>query len=226
MPRLSIIVPVYNEERTIQEALKCLISLPLDKEIIVVNDGSTDSTGEKINNFAPAVKILRHEKNRGKGAAIKTGLVSAQGEYIIFCDADLEYDINQIPMLFNQISRSDLAVVYGSRFIKYQPKKNRIHYLGNCFLTWLTNSLFTSSLTDMETAYKIFRADIIKNLNLTSQRFEIEPEITAKIIKQGIRILEVPAAYNPRVKSEGKKIKYRDGLTAVKVLIREKISRG
>lgn len=199
--------------------------MPLDKEIIVVDDGSIDETKQKISEFASSIKILRHEINRGKGAAIRAGLASAQGDYIIFCDADLEYDINQIPMLFDYISQKDSAVVYGSRFIDYQPKKNHIHYFGNCFLTWLTNLLFGARLTDMETAYKIFRADIIKGLDLVSDRFEIEPEITAKILKKGISINEVSVAYDPRIKSEGKKIKYRDGLTAVKVLIREKLKK-
>lgn len=225
MPKLSIIVPVFNEVGTIQAVLERLLVLPLDKEIIVVDDGSIDGTGEKINNFSSRIKILKHEINRGKGAAIRSGLACSQGQFIAFCDADLEYDVSQILILFEYISQKDAAVVYGSRFIEYQPKKNFIHYLGNRFLTWLTNWLFGAKLTDMETAYKMFRADIIKNMALTSRRFEIEPEITAKILKQRIKITELPITYDPRVKKEGKKIKYRDGLTAVKVLIREKITR-
>ncbi len=225
MSKLSIIVPVFNEAQTIQEVLERLVSLSFDKEIIVVDDGSDDGTSEKINKFASTMKILRHETNQGKGVALRAGIVCAEGDYIAFCDADSEYDINQISILFDRISQNDADVVYGSRFIDYQPRKNFIHYLGNRFLTWLTNLLFSAKLTDMETAYKMFQAGIVKNMALTSRRFEIEPEITAKILKQGIEIVEMPIAYDPRVKKEGKKIKYRDGLIAMKVLIREKIAR-
>lgn len=223
MPKLSIIVPVFNEEQTIRLVLEKLISLSLEKEIIVVDDGSTDSTGEIINSFVPAVKIIKHEINSGKGSAIRSGLACAQGDFIVFCDADLEYDVNQIAVIFDYISRNNVGVVYGSRFIEYKPRKNFIHYLGNRFLTGLTNLFFGAKLTDMETAYKMFRSEVVKNMTLASCRFEIEPEITAKILKQKIKIIEVPISYDPRVKSEGKKIKYRDGLVAVGVLIREKI---
>lgn len=222
MPKLSIIVPVFNEEKTIGGVLEQLASLSLDKEIIVVDDGSNDGASEKINNFVPAIQVLRHETNQGKGAALRTGLARASGDFIVFCDADLEYDINQILVLFDHISQNGADVVYGSRFIDYQPKKNLVHYLGNRFLTWLTNFLYGAKLTDMETGYKMFRSDIVKKLALTSRRFEIEPEITAKILKQGIKIVEIPITYDPRVKSEGKKIKYRDGLLALMVLIKEK----
>ena len=223
MPKLSIIVPVLNESETIQEVLERLLALPLEKEIVVVDDGSTDGTEEKINYFSSRIKIVRHGANQGKGAAIRSGLACSQGEFIAFCDADLEYDINQLATLFDHMVRNNTAVVYGSRFIDYQAKKNRIHYLGNRFLTWLTNWLFGAKLTDMETAYKMFRSDIVKKMTLTSRRFEIEPEITAKILKQGIEIIELPIAYDPRVKSEGKKIKYRDGLVALWTLMKEKI---
>ena len=223
MPKLSIIVPVFNEERTIRLVLEKLLSLSLDKEIIVVDDGSTDSTEKIINSFVPAVKFIRHKTNSGKGSAIRSGLVRAQGDFIVFCDADLEYNANQIAVIFDYISRNDTNVVYGSRFMEYRPKKNFIHYLGNRFLTGLTNLFFGAKLTDMETAYKMFRSDILKNLSLTASRFEIEPEITAKILKQGIKITELPISYDPRVKSEGKKIKYRDGLIAIWVLIKERL---
>lgn len=222
MPKLSIIVPVFNEAQTIEKVLERLLALSLDKEVIVIDDGSADGTSGKLDVFAPALRILRHESNQGKGAALRTGIAEATGDYISFCDADLEYDIDQIGILFEHISQNNAEVVYGSRFINYQPKKNRVHYWGNRFLTWLTNFLYGAKLTDMETGYKMFRSDVVKNLNLTGRRFEIEPEITAKILKQGIKIVELPIAYDPRVKSEGKKIKYRDGLTAARVLFREK----
>jgi len=223
MPKLSIIVPVFNEEQTIQEVLERLLALPMEKEIIVVDDGSLDDTAEKIRGFSSKINFLKHEKNMGKGLALRTGIAAAQGDFIAFCDADMEYDVRQISALFDYLFKGDAHVVYGSRFIDYRPKKNFIHYLGNRFLTGLTNFLFGSKLTDMETAYKIFRADILKKINLTSRRFEIEPEITAKILKQGMEIIELPITYDPRVKKEGKKIKYRDGLTAARTLIKERL---
>jgi len=223
MPKLSIIIPVFNEAQTINLVLEKLMSLPMDKEIIVVDDASSDGAGEIINSFLPDVNLIKHEINLGKGAAIRSGIACARGEFIVFCDADMEYDVSQISALFDQISQNNIPVVYGSRFINYQPKKNRIHYWGNRFLTVLTNLFFSARLTDMETAYKMFRADILKKLSLTALRFEIEPEITAKILKQGIKIIELPISYDPRVKKDGKKIKYRDGLVALRILIKEKI---
>ncbi len=223
MPKLSIIVPVFNEAKTIRLVLEKLLGLSLDKEIIVVDDGSTDGTEKIINSFVPAVKFIKHKANSGKGTAIRSGLACAQGDFIVFCDADLEYDVNQIAVIFDYISRNNESVVYGSRFIEYRPKKNFIHYFGNRFLTELTNLFFSAKLTDMETAYKMFPADILKKIPLTACRFEIEPEITAKILKRGIKIIELPISYDPRVKKEGKKIKYRDGLIALKVLIRERL---
>src|SRR3989344_1380142 len=223
MPKLSIIIPVFNEAQTINLVLEKLMSLPMDKEIIVVDDASSDGAGKIINRFLPDVNLIKHEINLGKGAAIRSGIACARGEFIVFCDADMEYDVSQISALFDQISQNNIPVVYGSRFINYQPKKNRIHYWGNRFLTGLTNLFFGARLTDMETAYKMFRADILKKLSLTALRFEIEPEITVKILKQGIKIIELPISYDPRVKSEGKKIKYRDGLVALLILIKERL---
>lgn len=225
MSKLSIIVPVFNEEKTIRLVLEKLLSLSLDKEIIVIDDGSADSTGKIIDAFIPAIRVMKHKINSGKGMALRTGIALATGDYIIFCDADLEYDINQIPYLYKYLLENKLTVLYGSRFIDYRPKKNFIHYLGNKILTLTTDWFFGAKLTDMETGYKLFRSDILKNLNLSSSHFEIEPEITAKILKQGIPIVELPISYDPRVKSEGKKIKYRDGLIALKTLIKEKLKR-
>jgi len=222
MPKLSIIVPVFNEEKTIRLVLEKLLALSLDKEIIVVDDGSMDGTGEIRDSFIPAIKVIKHKANSGKGSAIRSGLARVEGDSVIFCDADLEYDVNQIPSLYRYFLENKLTVLYGSRFIDYRPKKNLIHYLGNRVLTATTDLLFGAKLTDMETGYKLFKADILKSLNLSSSHFEIEPEITAKILKRGIKIIEIPISYDPRVKSEGKKIKYRDGLIALKTLIRER----
>jgi len=225
MAKLSIIVPVFNEVKTIRLVLEKLLSLSLDKEIIVVDDGSTDGAGKIIDVFVPAVRVIRHKINSGKGKALRAGIAAATGDYIVFCDADLEYDINQIPFLYKHLLDNKLSVLYGSRFIDYRPRKNFIHYLGNKVLTAITDWLFDARLTDMETGYKLFKADILKNLNLSSSHFEIEPEITAKILKRGIKITELPISYDPRVKSEGKKIKYRDGLIALKILIKEKLEK-
>lgn len=222
MSKLSIIVPVFNEAKTIRLVLERLLGLNLDKEIIVVDDGSTDGTGKIVDIFVPAIKVIKQKINSGKGKALRAGIAVATGDYIIFCDADLEYDINQIPFLYKHLLENNLTVLYGSRFINYQPKKNFIHYLGNKVLTAVTDWLFGARLTDMETGYKLFQASLLKSMNLSSSHFEIEPEITAKILKQGIKITELPISYDPRVKSEGKKIKYRDGLAALWVLIREK----
>lgn len=225
MSKLSIIVPVFNEAKTIEEVVLRLAGLEIEKEIIVVDDGSSDGTKEKLSALSgKADKIIRRAINGGKGEALKNGIAAASGDWIIFCDADLEYDISQIPYLFKHLTENKLEVVYGSRFIDYWPKKNFVHYLGNRFLTAATGCLFGAKLTDMETGYKLFKVDILKSLKLVSSHFEIEPEITAKILKRGIKITELPISYDPRVKSEGKKIKYRDGLTALWVLLREKLS--
>jgi len=217
MDKLSIIVPAFNEAKTIRLVLERLLNLSLDKEIIVVDDGSTDGTDEIVDVFVPAIKVIKQKINGGKGKALRAGILAATGDCIIFCDADLEYDINQIPFLYKHLLEKKLTVLYGSRFISY------VHYLGNKFLTATTDWLFDAKLTDMETGYKLFRSDILKGLNLSSSHFEIEPEITAKILKQGIKITELPISYDPRVKSEGKKIKYRDGLIALKTLVEEKL---
>lgn len=216
-------MPVFNEVETIEEVVLGLADLLLEKEIIVVDDGSIDGTREKLAGLREKIdRIIFRPANGGKGRALRDGIAVASGEWIIFCDADLEYDIAQIPFLCRRAIVDNLAVLYGSRFIDYQPRRNFIHYLGNRFLTAATGWLFGVELTDMETGYKLFRADVLKNLRLTACGFEIEPEITAKILKQEIKIVEVPINYNPRTKAEGKKIKYRDGLTALKVLLSEK----
>jgi glycosyltransferase involved in cell wall biosynthesis len=221
MPKISIIIPVFNEEKTVGTVLRGLLALSFEKEIIVVDDGSSDKTLEKIEEIkVDKIKVFHHQSNLGKGAALRSGIKMTTGEYIVFCDADLEYKTNQISNLFECAVKNRCQVVYGSRFIKYQPKKNFIHYLGNRFLTWATNLLFGSNLTDMETGYKLFRADILRGLDLISARFEIEPEITAKILKKGFKILEVPIRTKPRGYKEGKKIKAEDAFWAILTLLR------
>lgn len=226
MPKLSIIVPVFNEVKTVKEVVLALAELDLEKEIIVVDDGSSDGTKEELEFLSDKIsRTLFLGVNSGEGKALRVGIAAATGNYIIFCDADLEYDISQIPLLYKHLIDNNLAILYGSRFINYRPKKNFIYYLGNKVLTAVTDWLFDAKLTDMETGYKLFRADILKILNLSSSHFEIEPEITAKILKRGIKITELPISYDPRVKSEGKKIKYWDGLIALKTLIRERLEK-
>ncbi len=220
MPLLSVIVPVYNEAKTIGEILEKINSVPIDKEIIVVNDGSYDGTEKilkdiKYNNL----KIIHHSSNRGKGAAFLTGLSHAQGEFVIIQDADLEYDPNDYLKLMAAIKENNVDIVLGARFKKgYHGLL--IHRLGNRLLTVLLNLLFNVRLNDCFTCYKLFRRDTIIKLDLREQNFTIETEIVAKALKKGLRILEVPVSYSPRSYSEGKKIRCRDGFQAIKSIIK------
>ncbi len=220
MPLLSVIVPVYNEAKTIGEILEKINSVPIDKEIIVVNDGSYDGTEKilkdiKYNNL----KIIHHSSNRGKGAAFLTGLSHAQGEFVIIQDADLEYDPNDYLKLMAAIKENNVDIVLGARFKKgYHGLL--IHRLGNRLLTVLLNILFNVRLNDCFTCYKLFRRDTIIKLDLREQNFTIETEIVAKALKKGLRILEVPVSYSPRSYSEGKKIRCRDGFQAIKSIIK------
>lgn len=230
MMKLSIIIPVYNEERTIKQLLNkaAVVKLPglIEKEIIVISDGSTDAT-DRILSAEKNIKFLRHEKNKGKGAAVKTGLKYATGDFIIIQDADLEYNPSDYSKLLKPILEDKAGVVYGSRLVNYPLKlwgKNKTvlptHLIANKFLTFLTNLLYKSSLTDMETGYKIFKREILQNISLKSSGFEFEPEITAKILKSGIHIVEVPVKVVPRTYAEGKKIGLIDGFFAVWTLIK------
>lgn len=230
MTKLSIIIPVYNEERTIKKLLNKVarVKLPglIKKEIIVVSDGSTDATG-RILSAEKNIKFLRHEKNKGKGAAVKTGLKYATGDLIIIQDADLEYNPSDYSKLLKPILEDKAGVVYGSRLINYPLKlwgKNKTvlptHLIANKFLTFLTNILYKSRLTDMETGYKLFKREILQNISLKSSGFEFEPEITAKILKSGIPISEVPVKVTPRTYEEGKKIGLIDGFFAVWTLVK------
>ncbi len=230
---LSILIPVFNEEKTILELVRQVqqVKLPkkYSKEIVIVDDGSTDLTWSKLSFFKSnkKIRVYRHEKNRGKGAAIRTALKHSVGEIILVQDADLEYDPQQYIKLLKPMDNKKVLVVYGTRLKSYPvslfgPKRTPLvtHYFGNKLLTSITNLLYGVHLTDMETCYKLIRKSVFDKISIESNRFEFEPEITAKILKRGIKIYEIPIHVNPRGYNEGKKISWIDGIAALKTLLR------
>jgi glycosyltransferase involved in cell wall biosynthesis len=244
--KLSILIPAFNEQNTIEAILRRVaavrveLELPpdiagsfsdadsdgvvrLSKEIIVVDDGSTDGTGAILADMVSEgdITLLIHEENRGKGAAVRSAIEQASGEILLIQDADLEYDPRDYPNLVRPILEGRADVVYGSRFLG-GPRKAMLfwHATGNKLLTFVTNVLYDAILSDMETCYKVFRAEVIKDIPLHSRRFEFEPEVTAKVLKRGHRIYEVPISYTGREYNEGKKITWRDGFTALWTLIK------
>lgn len=222
---ISIIIPVYNEENSISEILGKVLKLQFDnleKEVIVVDDGSTDRTPEILKDFVKEpMKIIVHEKNLGKGMAIRTGLSNSTGAIIALQDSDLEYDPDQLPDLIKPILEGE-HVVYGSRFLGSVKNMSPLFYLGNRLLTLLTRFLYGAPITDMETGFKIFRREVIEGMKLESTGFEIEPELTAKILKRGYRIKEAPINYIAREKQQ-KKITVKDGIRALWVLIKYRL---
>lgn len=227
MVLLSIIMPVYNEQSTIKKILNRVINAKIkgvEKEIIVVDDCSKDNTKSILHKIRDGpVKIFFHKSNMGKGAAIRTGLKNAKGDIILIQDADLEYNPNEYQKLIEPILKGKANVVYGTRLphIKANIKKmNLVHFAGNVLLTYCTNFLYGSKITDMETGYKVFRKKALDGIRLKSKRFDFEPEITAKISKKGYRIYEVPITFNARTFKEGKKITVIDGIKAVYYLLK------
>lgn len=216
-------MPVYNESGTIGAVIDRLltIDLPLDREIIVVNDGSTDGTREVLDKVAPGcacVSIVHLPANRGKGHAVRVGLSKSRGTITAIQDADLELDPAQLKDLVQPVLDAKADAVYGSRFLKPSFTVPLVTRIGNKTLTWMTNTLFGQSLTDMETCYKIIRGDLARSLDLTADRFDIEPEITVALLRRGHRIVELPVTFSPRSRAAGKKMRWRDGLEAVRML--------
>jgi glycosyltransferase involved in cell wall biosynthesis len=220
--KISVVVPVYNEAKTISELLARIRAVPIEKEIILVDDCSTDGTREVLTREAeaPGTRLLLHAVNQGKGAAVRTGLRAITGDVVIIQDADLEYDPADYPVLLRPIQMGRSKVVYGSRFLGEHKAMYFWHAVGNKMLTLVCNILFDTTLTDMETCYKVFTADIARGLTLKSNRWGFDPEITAKILKAGHRIYEVPISYNGREFWEGKKIRWHHAFDVLLTLVR------
>ena len=229
--RLSIVIPVFNERATLPALLESVARVPLDKEILIVDDGSTDGTREYLKDMAQnpgeGVRVFFHDRNRGKGAALRTGFREVAGDIVIIQDADLEYDPQDYPALLKPILDGRADVVYGSRFL---GGPHRVlffwHYLGNKTLTLISNMLTNLNLSDMETCYKVFRSEVLTNLTFTSDGFAIEAEMTVKIARAGYRVYETPISYSGRDYSEGKKITWRDAFPTLWALVKHRFFSG
>ncbi len=225
MSSLSVIMPVYNEASTVGEVIKVVLEQPCVTELICVNDCSSDGSGKVLDDLAAAdtrIRAFHHEVNKGKGAALRTGISHATAPLVIIQDADLEYDPSEYPRIIRPIIQNHADVVFGSRFIG--SEEHRVlyfwHSVGNSFLTLLSNMLTNLNLTDMETCYKAFRREIIQSIEIEESRFGFEPEITAKVARLGVRIYEVAISYHGRTYAEGKKIGWKDGFSAIRCILR------
>lgn len=225
MNKVTVLIPVFNEVSTLREILKKVEEASfcgLEKEIILIDDYSTDGTRETLEELKDKYKIFYHEKNMGKGAALRTGFEHMTGDIVIIQDADLEYDPVDYEPLIKLILEDKADVVYGSRFAGGKPSRSFMftHLLGNKILTIMTNILYNATLTDMETCYKAFKTEFIKGIQIKSNRFDFEPEITAKVLKKGARLYELPISYHGRLHAEGKKITWKDGVHAILALVK------
>lgn len=221
--RLSVIIPVYNESKTIVEIVRRVLATGLVDEILAIDDGSTDGSRELLDNLAAegSIKVIHHERNQGKGKAVRTGIDNVNGDLVIIQDADLEYDPREFPNLLKPIDEGIADIVYGSRFLGAGRRPVLFwNMVANKILTLVTNILYNNILTDMETGYKLFRHQVVRDIPLHAHGFEFEPEFTAKILKRKARIYEVPITFNPRDYSEGKKIKMKDAFIALWTLIK------
>jgi len=225
-PLLSVVMPVYNEAATVEEMIRRVAAVPVRTQLIVVDDCSTDGTREMLQRLQAALpfELVLQPRNQGKGSALRRGFQEVRGDIVVIQDADLEYSPEEFPMLIELICQGRADVVYGSRFLGRHRVFLFSHYLGNRFLTLLTNILYNTMLTDMETCYKVMRTEVLRSMTLRSNRFGIEPELTAKIFKRGYRVYEVPITYDGRGYEEGKKIGWRDGVVALWVLLRYRFS--
>jgi glycosyltransferase involved in cell wall biosynthesis len=221
-PLLSVVMPAYNERETIEEIIRRVLAVPVRLELIVVDDASTDGTRDILQELARTlpITVLSQPQNRGKGAALRAGFAAVRGDIVVIQDADLEYSPEEYPSLIELICAGRADVVYGSRFIGRHRAFLFTHYLGNRVLTGMTNVLYNTMLTDMETCFKAMRVDVLRSMTLRSDRFGIEPELTAKIFKRGYRVYEVPITYDGRGYEEGKKITWKDGVVAVWTLLK------
>jgi glycosyltransferase involved in cell wall biosynthesis len=223
---VSIVIPAYGEEATIEHVLRRVCALDLRTEVIVVDDGSKDGTAARVEALVPelgTVRLLRHERNRGKGAAVRTGIQASTGDLVVIQDADLEYDPRDLPKLLAPLFEGVADAVYGTRLRGGEPQRAHLfwHYAGNRLLSLMTNVLYNTTISDMEVGYKAFRGDLIRSIELVSDDFRFEPEVTAKILRRkDVRLYEIPISYYGRTYEEGKKITWRDGILAVTALLR------
>ena len=223
--KLSVVMPVYNEQRTLQAVIERVLSASLEVEVLCVDDGSTDASRQilaELQSQHPQIKVFLQPKNMGKGAALRRGIQEATGDYVIIQDADLEYDPNDYPLLLGPLDSGQADVVYGSRFMGSGPHRVLYywHSVGNWLLTLLSNMITNLNMTDMETCYKAFRREVIQSIPLEEDRFGFEPEVTVKIAKRGLRVFEVGISYSGRTYAEGKKIGWKDGVRALWCLVK------